>query len=172
MVISLKKDSREEKWLIFRLKLIANESEKIKSVTQAPQVIISSIIKRKDVNADPKIIETNNQLKQICSQRKWKFIDNDRIDDSCLNSSKLHLNKKGSAYLASNFLKKINPNQRNNTTREVIRRITRMDIFHHARNALLAALIVQDLVQNQNRRKILTMLVMQHAYLVILMLLK
>ena len=75
---------------------LANETEKMKSVTQAPQVIISSIIKRKD----PKIIETNKQLKQICSQRKWKFVDNDRVDDSCLNSSKLHLNKKGSAYLA------------------------------------------------------------------------
>ena len=93
---------------------LANETEKIKYVTQAPQVIISSIIKRKDVNADSKIIETNSHLKQICSQRKWKFIDNDRIDDSCLNSSKLHLNKNGSAYLASNFLKKIDPNQINN----------------------------------------------------------
>ena len=31
---------------------LANETEKMKSVTQAPQVIISSIIKRKD----PKII--------------------------------------------------------------------------------------------------------------------
>ena len=31
---------------------LANETEKIKSVTQASQVIISSIIKRKDVNAD------------------------------------------------------------------------------------------------------------------------
>ena len=95
-----------------------------------------------------KIIETNNHLMQICSQRKWKFIDNDRIDYSCLNSSKLHLNKKGSAYLASTFLKKINPNQRNNT---------RSNFQNHqngnfsSRNALLAALI-QDLVQNQNRR--------------------
>ena len=127
---------------------LADETEKIKSVTQVPQVIISSIIKRKDVDVDPKIIETNHQLKQICSQRKWKFIDNDHIDDSCLNSSKLHLNKKGSTYLASNFLKKINPNQRNNTRSNLQ---NRQNGNFPPRNALLAALI-QDLVQNQNCR--------------------
>lgn len=123
---------------------LVSETEKIKSSTQAPQVIISGIINRNDVKAKSKIAETNNHLKQLCSQKKWKFIDNERIDESCLNSSKLHLNKKGSAYLASNFLKKITPNRRNSE------RSPSKNGNFQVQSALLTAFI-QNFLQNQNQ---------------------
>jgi hypothetical protein len=54
---------------------IATETEKIQSLTQAPRVIVSGIIHRKDVKANLKITVANKQLKQICDEKKWKFID-------------------------------------------------------------------------------------------------
>lgn len=127
---------------------LATETEKIQSLTQAPRVIVSGIIHRKDVKENLKITEANKQLKKICDEKKWKFIDNERIDDSCLNSSKLHLNKKGSAYLASNFLKKINPNTRRSSDRSSSK--AKSGNFQQ-QNSLLTAL-VQNFLQNQDHR--------------------
>ena len=44
---------------------------------------------------------------------KWKFVNNDRLNELCLNGSKLHLNSKGSAYLATNVLKALNTSKQN-----------------------------------------------------------
>ena len=38
---------------------------------------------------------------------EFVFINNSNIDASCLNKSKLHFNRKGTSYLANNFIKHI-----------------------------------------------------------------
>ena len=44
----------------------------------------------------------------MCVQMKWRFVNNDRLNETCLNGRRLHVNNKGSAYLATNFLKALN----------------------------------------------------------------
>ena len=87
---------------------IAEVGKAIQRSTQAPRIIISGIISRNDKRVGSKITDTNNELKSMCVNMKWKFGNNDRLNESCLNGSKLHLNNKGSAYLATNFLKALN----------------------------------------------------------------
>ena len=41
----------------------------------------------------------------FCNGKGLSFIDNNNIDRSCLNKGKLHLNRRGSSYLANNFKK-------------------------------------------------------------------
>ena len=54
----------------------------------------SGIVARGDINKEEGIVSTNNRLEKYC---------NSNIDASCLNKSKLHLNRKGTSYLANNF---------------------------------------------------------------------
>ena len=49
----------------------------------------------------------------MCVKMKWKLVINDQLNESCLNGDKLHLNSKGSAYLATNFLKALNTSKQN-----------------------------------------------------------
>ena len=56
----------------------------------------------------------NNQLKHICGESDYISIDNSMIDESGLNNSKLHLSPKGSAPLATHFIKFINPDKQPN----------------------------------------------------------
>ena len=44
----------------------------------------------------------------MCVQMKWRFVNYGRLNELCLNCSELHLNNKGSANLATNFLKALN----------------------------------------------------------------
>ena len=47
----------------------------------------------------------NEIIKQISTKHGFTFVDNSSIDNTALNGSKLRLNGKGSALLASNFIK-------------------------------------------------------------------
>ena len=76
-----------------------------------PKVVISSLIKKydkdfsddiADVDADA---DVNEKLQRFCNSKGFSFIDNNNIDRSCLSKGKLHLNKRGSSYLANNFKK-------------------------------------------------------------------
>ena len=67
----------------------------------------SSIVARGDINKEENIVSTNNRLEKYCKGNESCFIDNSNIDASCLNKSKLHLNRKGTSYLANNFRKQI-----------------------------------------------------------------
>ena len=68
----------------------------------------SEIVARGDINKDEDIVITNNSLEKYCKGNKFFFINNSNIIDvSCLNKSKLHLNRKGTHYLANNFRKHI-----------------------------------------------------------------
>lgn len=84
---------------------IQHLSNTIKSKFKDARIAISSIINRKDVDLESKIEETNKLLKELCLKQGYTFIDNDNLDATCLNGSKLHLNAKGSALLAVHFIK-------------------------------------------------------------------
>ena len=47
-------------------------------------------------------------LISLCTSKGLPFIGNSNIDKSCLNNSKLHLNRRGLFFLANNFKKFIN----------------------------------------------------------------
>ena len=62
----------------------------------------SGIVASGDINKED-VVSTNNRLEKYCKGNKFFFIDNSNIYASCLNKSKLHLNRKGTSYLANNF---------------------------------------------------------------------
>ena len=68
------------------------------------KIAISSIIHRDDKDVSQQIKDTNEKLKSYSESKGFMFIDHWNIDGSCLNKSRLHLNKKGSSYLAKNFI--------------------------------------------------------------------
>ena len=72
--------------------------------TENIQIGFSSIIQRADKNFSNEIKETNIKLKNYCSGKGFIFVDNDNINVSCLNNSKLHRYKKGAQRLAKNIL--------------------------------------------------------------------
>ena len=75
---------------------------------------VSSIIFRKDIDVSGITRQVNNQMKHTCDESGYTFIDNSVIDESGLNNSKLHLSPKGSALLATRFIKFINPSKQPN----------------------------------------------------------
>ena len=66
-------------------------------------IVISGLIKRFDRNAIDDIERINEKLKRWCIGKGLTFIDNNNINESCLNRGKLHLNRRGSSYLANNL---------------------------------------------------------------------
>ena len=73
-----------------------------------PQVVIYSLIKRYDRDFNEDIKSINENIQSLCTSKGLSFIDNGNIDKSCLNRSKLHLNRRGSSFLANNFKKFVN----------------------------------------------------------------
>ena len=67
----------------------------------------SSVINRCDRNLEKKIVDLNLKLKWYCEGNQFLFIDNDNIDKSCLNNSKLHLNQKGTSILCQSIRKSL-----------------------------------------------------------------
>ena len=55
----------------------------------------SGIVARDDINKEEDIVITNNKLEKYCKGNEFFFINNSNIDVSCLNKSKLRLNRKG-----------------------------------------------------------------------------
>ena len=71
-------------------------------------VTISAITQRSDEESlKRKVKDCNKVLKKFCNQNGWGFVEHLNIDETCLNNYKLHLNKKGIAILASNFVNNI-----------------------------------------------------------------
>ncbi len=75
---------------------------------------VSSIILRKDIEVSSKMYQVNEDLKRLCNESGFSFIDNSIVDESGLNNSKLHLSAKGSALLATRFIKFLNPDKQLN----------------------------------------------------------
>ena len=55
------------------------------------QIGFSSIMRRSDKYFSKEISELNAKLKKYCLGRGFIYIDTDNVNESCLNSSKLHL---------------------------------------------------------------------------------
>ncbi|KAM7437491.1 hypothetical protein ABFA07_012856 [Porites harrisoni] len=68
---------------------------------------ISSLVSRADEEAlGVKVSGVNKILRKFCNQNDWGYVDHSNISaDHDLNRSGLHLNAKGTARLASNFVK-------------------------------------------------------------------
>ena len=77
----------------------------VKQRFPSSQIGLSSITNRNDIELSTKIMDVNKKIEEFCDKRGFEFIDNQNIDNSCLNGSNIHLNSKGSAYLAVNFIK-------------------------------------------------------------------
>ena len=58
-------------------------------------VALSSVIYRNNWFLDFKNKMVNNHIRSFCGQNDWVYVDNDNIDESCLLSDNLHLNKTG-----------------------------------------------------------------------------
>ena len=71
--------------------------------TEKIQIGFSSIIQRTDKVFSNEIRETNIKLNNYCLGKGFIFVDNDNINESCLNNSKLILNKE-TQRLAKNIL--------------------------------------------------------------------
>ena len=86
-----------------------NLALRIRDKFQTSKIGISSLTHREDISVSTKLSDVNEKLKEMSNRNGFHFIDNSRIDGSCLNGSKLHLNSKGSAYLATSFIKFLRP---------------------------------------------------------------
>ena len=73
------------------------------------QIAFSSVIHRDDQDFEEETKEINRKLENLCKGKGIKFINNNNIDGSCFNRSKLHLNKSGTALLVKNFLQALRP---------------------------------------------------------------
>ena len=72
------------------------------------KIALSSIIHRSDHDFEDKVNEANRKLENLCKCKGMIFVNNSNIDSTCLNRSKLHLNKSGSSLLINNFSKAVN----------------------------------------------------------------
>ena len=84
----------------------SNIEELIMSVKQKfpnSKIGISGITPRQDIDLKLKIKEINEKVQSLSSKHDVKFINILSVDETCLNSSKLHLNAMGSAILATHF---------------------------------------------------------------------
>ena len=70
---------------------------------------ISSLVSRADEETlGVKVSGVNEMLRKFCNQNDWGHVDHSNISaDHDLNRSGLHLNAKGTARLASNFIKSL-----------------------------------------------------------------
>ena len=66
------------------------------------QIGFSSIMNRSDKGFSKEISELNVKLKTYYLGWEFIYVDNDNINESCLNNSKLHLNEKGTNLFSKN----------------------------------------------------------------------
>ena len=80
-------------------------AKKIEENDSSTDIVIPGLINRLDRNVVDDTERINEKLKRWCIGKGFTFIDNNNINESCLNRGKLHLNRKGSSYLVNNFKK-------------------------------------------------------------------
>ena len=81
---------------------------KLRDTHKKFQVVIPSLIKRHDQDFNEDIKSINEKLQSMCPSKGFSFIDNINIDKSCLNRSKLHIDRKGSPFFTKNFKEFVN----------------------------------------------------------------
>jgi lysophospholipase L1-like esterase len=87
------------------IKNIWSLASSIKERFPGSKIGISSIAVRDDADLTDQISTVNKQLQELCVKNGFDFINNSSVDNTCLNGSQLHLNAKGFAFLATNFIK-------------------------------------------------------------------
>ena len=81
----------------------------VKSKSPDTKLVISSVVLRSDKKElSQKVNTLNSRLTKFAKNNKLDLVDHSNINESCLNRSKLHLNKKGDSYLANNIMKYLN----------------------------------------------------------------
>ena len=75
-----------------------------KVVAAFKEIDTEGIVARGDINKED-IAITNKRLEKYCKGNEFFFINNSSIEISCLNKSKLHLDRKGTHHLGNNFRK-------------------------------------------------------------------
>ena len=83
---------------------------KIQQKFPQAKIAISGLTSREDVDVSTKLDSVNSELRSIAKKHGFYFVDNCIIDSSCLKRSTLHLNPKGSALLAVQFIKFLRSN--------------------------------------------------------------
>ena len=68
------------------------------------RIAVSALTHREELDLSVKLNDANESLKSLSESNNFTFSDNSIIENSCLNSSKLHLNSKGSSLLAVKFI--------------------------------------------------------------------
>ena len=68
------------------------------------QIGFSSIIDQSNKDFSKEISELNFRVKKYCLGRRFIYVDNSNINESCLKNSKLHPNKKDTNFFSKNFL--------------------------------------------------------------------
>ena len=69
------------------------------------QIAFSNVIHHNDQDFEEEIKEIKRKLENLCKGKGIKFINDNNIDGSYLNTSKLHLNKSGTALLIKKFFR-------------------------------------------------------------------
>ena len=72
------------------------------------QISFFGIMHRSHKKFSKEISELNVKLKKHCLGRGFIYVDNDNINESCLNNTKLHLNKRGTNLFSKNILTSLN----------------------------------------------------------------
>lgn len=85
-------------------KKIENLIVKVKAKFPNSKIGLSGITLRQDIETASNVQAVNKKLKIMSAKQKVAFIDNSSINNTCLNGSRLHLNAKGSAFLATHFI--------------------------------------------------------------------
>ena len=95
---------------------LTNDTNTMKQVRKITKIIqemedsgkigidFSGIIQREDRNSKDQIKETKDKLKRYCEGNGFVYVDNDNINEKCLNKSLLHSNKAGNKLLSKNLL--------------------------------------------------------------------
>ena len=84
---------------------IVNLPIKVRNKFPNNKVGVSGLTHREDIAVNPKRIQVNKKLQDLSVVHEFSYIDNSKIDNTCLNNSKLHLNDKGTSLLAVHFIK-------------------------------------------------------------------
>ena len=85
-------------------KKLGNLVKRVKKELPNADIALSSVIYREDDKSlNSKIKQVNCLLETFCEQSDFDYINNDNIHADCLNAGGLHLNRKGTITLASNF---------------------------------------------------------------------
>ena len=82
------------------IKKLENLCQRVQSKFPNAEIGVSVITYRNDIQANNKIEEIDNRIKDMCSRHGYGFIPHNNINETCLNNSKLHLSAKGTALLA------------------------------------------------------------------------